>query len=69
MQQSLPILVMLAVLILVLGIVSIMAIVLVAKRCGSSQQCSDVPHESETDQEDPWKEAGNRLKSDFDELE
>ncbi|MBC8309208.1 MAG: hypothetical protein ISR75_05735 [Phycisphaerales bacterium] len=69
MSQSLPILLILAGLVIVLGIVSIMAIALVAKRCRSDQQCSDYPNDTKSDQRDPWEESGKRLHVDYDEPE
>jgi hypothetical protein len=69
MSQSPPILLILAGFVLVLGILSIMAIALVAKRCRCNQQGSDYPSDTKSDQRDPWKESGKRLDADFDEPE
>ena len=64
-----PILLIAAALLLVLGGIAMVAILLAARRCPSSANQMAKSSEKDTAPLDPWKEAGNRAKGDFDELE
>lgn len=63
MGIALPILLLLAGMILILGVLSILVIALVAKRnrCKSQPPPPSTP-KTEGDDIDPWEEAGKRMK-------
>ncbi len=67
MGTSLAILLIIASLVLLTGVLALVAIVLVAKRCRIAQKPSHLDQKEEVDGIDPWKEAGKRMKSPFDE--
>ncbi|HIA71164.1 MAG TPA: hypothetical protein EYO01_00440 [Phycisphaerales bacterium] len=65
MTVSIPILLLIASLLLLLGVLAIVAIVLVASRC----KCKTSMREEDVDNAipdiDAWSEASNRLKNEF----
>lgn len=67
MSTSLPILFILAALVLLTGALSLVSIVLVAKRCRKAQKPIYPDRIDESDGVDPWKEAGKRVKNDMNE--
>lgn len=67
MGVSLPILFIIASLVLLIGVLSIVAILLVAKRCRITQNSKPQDQNDESDSVDPWREAGKRMKNGFDE--
>ncbi len=65
--MTLPILFIIAALLLLLGVIAILVVILVAKGCRcrtNSQKTYGKTLENDTD---PWREAGKRVKTDYDE--
>ncbi len=65
-SSSLPLLLIVASLLILLGVIAVIAIALVARR---SQSCKVKKAIEETAPIDAWEEAANRIEGDFDEPE
>ena len=65
MTISVPILVLLATLLLLLGVLAIIAIALVANRCKCKPTMSEKHVNNAIPDIDAWSEAGKRLKNEF----
>ncbi|MDP7004937.1 MAG: hypothetical protein QF718_01830 [Phycisphaerales bacterium] len=63
MSNLLPLLLIVAALLLLIGVLGIVAIVLVAKKCSCRPDNKNNDMVGNSDQLDPWSEAGNRLNN------
>lgn len=69
MNTSIPVLVAIAGLLLLLGVLAILAIYLVASKCRCKSGMNKRNATQDTEQVDPWAEAGRRLSEEFQEQE
>jgi hypothetical protein len=69
MSTSLPILLLIAAMVLLLGVVAVTAIILLAKRCNHRPDNNSNGMEIQDKNLDAWVEAGKRLDEEFPEQE
>ncbi len=65
MSASLPLLLIIAAMLLIVGVLAIAAIVLVAKKCSCRPDNKDNLSNNPPECIDPWLEAGKRVKEEY----